>query len=245
MRVKDETKFLYRKKEQLNKELYNIHLQAASEWGTLWDTISNNIHESTHNTMDNKYKTIDQKLKRLTQNRETPDTHTHTFFPRVVNKTNISFSEEEENLLRKGLKYNLHQKPKSWVNTLAFEAETAVTLLPIQHQDPIRYQIARNIEQLKKQQELGQLKTPARFSNEMRIVRRIKAKLTDNKAIVTKADKGTSVVILYKTDYQAKVHHFINNNHFHIEPTNPTNRFRSEIRKTINSCASIIPKNMK
>jgi hypothetical protein len=71
-----------------------------------------------------------------------------------MNKTNVSFSEEEENLLHKGLKYNLHQKPKTWINTLAFEAETAVTLLPIQHQDPVRYQIKCNIEQLIKQQEL-------------------------------------------------------------------------------------------
>jgi hypothetical protein len=104
-------------------------------------------YESTHNMIDNKYKTIDWKLKRLTQNLEKPVTQTHTFFPRVVNKTNISFNEEE-NLLRKGLQYNLHQKPKTWINTLAFEEETAVTLLPIQHKGPIRYQIARNNEQL-------------------------------------------------------------------------------------------------
>jgi hypothetical protein len=85
--------------------------------------------------------------------------HTHTFF-HVVNNTNILFSKEEENLLHKGVKYSLHQKPKTWVNTLAFEAETAVTLLPIQHQDPICYQVACNIGQLKKQQELGTTENP-------------------------------------------------------------------------------------
>jgi hypothetical protein len=62
----------------------------------------------------------------------------------------ISFNEEE-NLLRKGLKYNLYQKPKTWINTLAFEAETAVALLSIQREDPIRYQIARRVEQTIKQ----------------------------------------------------------------------------------------------
>jgi hypothetical protein len=195
--------------------------------------------------MNNKYRTMDLKLKRLAQNRKKLDAQTHTFFPRIMNKTIITFTQEEENLLRKDLKYNLHQKSKTWINTLAFEAETAVTLLPIQIQDPLRYQIARNIEHLIKQQRYGHLRTPARFSNEMKTIRKIKAKLTANDAIITKVDKGTSVVILYKTDYQTKFQHFIDNNNFHIESTNPTNKFQTEIRKTINSCTLIIPNHKK
>jgi hypothetical protein len=34
MRIKDEIKFLYKKKEKLNQELYKIHLQTAQEWGS-------------------------------------------------------------------------------------------------------------------------------------------------------------------------------------------------------------------
>jgi hypothetical protein len=33
IRMKDEIKFLYIKKEQLNKELYKTHLRVAHEWG--------------------------------------------------------------------------------------------------------------------------------------------------------------------------------------------------------------------
>jgi hypothetical protein len=33
LRIKEEIKFLYLKKEHLNRELYNTHLQAANEWG--------------------------------------------------------------------------------------------------------------------------------------------------------------------------------------------------------------------
>jgi hypothetical protein len=44
MLVKDEIMFLCRKKEHLNKELYALHLKAASEWGTLWDTLSKTIN---------------------------------------------------------------------------------------------------------------------------------------------------------------------------------------------------------
>jgi hypothetical protein len=33
--------------------------------------------------------------------------------------TDIVFTEDELQLLNKGLKYNLHSKPKTWIKTLA------------------------------------------------------------------------------------------------------------------------------
>jgi hypothetical protein len=44
--------------------------------------------------------------------------------------TDISFSEPEMTLLQKGPKYNLHDKPKNWIQNLALEAETAISHLP-------------------------------------------------------------------------------------------------------------------
>ena len=77
-----------------------------------------------------RYQTLDNKIKRLTQQQ----THTHppkkNFYPRVVNMTDISFSEPEMALLQKGPKYNLHDKPKDWIENLALEAETAIARLP-------------------------------------------------------------------------------------------------------------------
>ena len=74
------------------------------------------------------------------------DSKNPTFFPRIVNKTDISFSNEELGLLNKGLKYNLEHKHKYWINKLAVEAENMVTLLPPGEQEYIRYQIAKNIK---------------------------------------------------------------------------------------------------
>jgi hypothetical protein len=39
MRIKDEIKFLYMKKDQLNKKLYQAHLKVAQEWGNTWHII--------------------------------------------------------------------------------------------------------------------------------------------------------------------------------------------------------------
>jgi hypothetical protein len=59
-----------------------------------------------------RYKALDNKIKCLTQQQ----THTHppknNFHPRVINMTNISFSETEMAMLQKGPKYNLHNKTK-------------------------------------------------------------------------------------------------------------------------------------
>jgi hypothetical protein len=47
--IKEEIKFLYTKKEQLNKELYKIHLKVAQEWVNTWHIIQNTIHKHISN----------------------------------------------------------------------------------------------------------------------------------------------------------------------------------------------------
>ena len=59
IRLKDEIKFLYKKKEKLNNDLYNIHLKAAQEWGNTWYIILDSIHDSINHELEKKYKTIE------------------------------------------------------------------------------------------------------------------------------------------------------------------------------------------
>jgi len=48
-RINQELKFLYIKKQQLNKQLYKIHLKCAAHWPTTWNliqaTMDKNIHQ--------------------------------------------------------------------------------------------------------------------------------------------------------------------------------------------------------
>ena len=48
IRTKDEIKFLYKKKQKLNRDLYDVHLKAAQEWGNMWHTIMDSIHFSVN-----------------------------------------------------------------------------------------------------------------------------------------------------------------------------------------------------
>jgi predicted nucleotidyltransferase len=52
LRIKEELRFLYKKKETLNREPYRSHLQEAQEWEKWWDP----IHESIIQKLTQKWK---------------------------------------------------------------------------------------------------------------------------------------------------------------------------------------------
>ena len=83
------------------------------------------------------------------------------------------------------------------------------------------------------------------FKNENRIVHQITIKLTAAKAIVTKADKGNSMIIIPEADYNNKVQNFIANNNFTLTPQDNTKGLQRIMRTAINECKDIIPKEAK
>jgi len=113
IRIKDEIKFLRKKKQKLNRDLYNAHLKAAQEWGNMWHTIMDSILFSVNREADKKYRTINAKLNQLSKTQTNNSDFHKQFYPRVVNKTNITFTSDELSLLNKGLKYNLGHKQRN------------------------------------------------------------------------------------------------------------------------------------
>jgi hypothetical protein len=51
-------------------------------------------------------------------------------------------------LLNKGLKYNLHHKPKNWLQILAMQAETGIKQLLGKEQNYMRQLITNNLQKL-------------------------------------------------------------------------------------------------
>ena len=101
LRVKNEIKFLYKRKDKLNQELYTAHLKAANEWGSLWSYIQDSTHENINQEMDKKYQSLDKKIRKLVNTQNQRPTARTEFYPRVVNKTEICFTDEELELLNK------------------------------------------------------------------------------------------------------------------------------------------------
>jgi len=63
--------------------------------------------------------------------------------------------------------------------------------------------------------------------------------------MITRADKGNTVVILPTHQYETKLHDFIQNNDFHTKTTDPTKTFQMQVRTTIKQSPTQIPKDYR
>ena len=126
--------------------------------------------------MEKKYKTMDEKIKKIVQSQSYKPSTSTQFYPRVVNETNIHFSDDELGLLKKGLKYNLSKKREHWISNLALEAETAVTLLPPGEQDYICHQVAKDTKILY-QRNASRTHNDIKAKIEDKLLKQIKGKL--------------------------------------------------------------------
>jgi len=108
------------------------------------------------------------------------------------------------------------------------EAETAITKIQSADQDYLRCLVARNIELLYRQYNSNKSHYTQKTYAEMRTINNIKAKLSDNNAMILRADKGNTIVICYTDDYYSKTQEFILNNQFSDIHNDPSNAFQKE-----------------
>lgn len=133
-RIKEELRSLYIKKSLLNSKLYGAHLQ-----------LLNNVHpaaldhylEFINSTIEivvyNMRTTQLNKLQRLIDDQIPKTSNTsckHVFHTRLCNLTSIELNTDEENLLNKGLKYNLPlHKPNFNTRHILTEVASAETVI--------------------------------------------------------------------------------------------------------------------
>jgi hypothetical protein len=80
------------------------------------------------------------------------------------------------------------------------------------------------------------------MNKERHIIHTIKNKLQSNKALITKADKGNTIVITYQQDYHNKIKDLIENNNLITVNSDPTKTFQKKIRNTDNESQIVIHK---
>jgi hypothetical protein len=152
-------------------------------------------------------------------------------------------------LLNNCLKYNLHNKQRDWMKTLAIEPDKAISKLDIRDQTYMRQITANNIQKLIRKQNM---KKDSRrtyreklASHEHRLLINIKKKMTQYQLIVIKAAKVITLIIMYKKDYDKKVNKFINNNNYTNLTHDITNKLQRNIKNKLNICNTIIDKHSK
>ena len=93
--------FLHKKKQHLNTRLYQIHLNLANLWGKNWQYIQNTLDSKLHLIIQKKYQNFNLKIQKLAQEQTIKPEKDVTFYPRVVNNTDITFTNKEITLLEK------------------------------------------------------------------------------------------------------------------------------------------------
>jgi hypothetical protein len=73
-------------------------------------------------------------------------------------------------------------------------------------------------------------------NHEWNTIRSIKQKIQDNNLIITQADKGKTIVILQKYEYEQHIYNFIHNNAFPQITQNPTNPYQRTVKHIVNQC---------
>ena len=120
----------------------------------------------------------------------------HSFYKRIANYTDIRLSKDEENLLSKGIKYNL---PNFSKNVLLQEVTNAEAIIKCIRNQDSQCEI-RSVSNNKLNRLLTtDIKNNARYKKDFNIAKNIKQKVDRYKAKLTKADKGNTVVCLLYT----------------------------------------------
>jgi hypothetical protein len=112
--------------------------------------------------------------------------------------------------------------------------------LDVNKQNYYRHIVAK--EQIKKNNQTNNNK---KTKGEWKQIMSIRRKIDINKLIITKADKGKTLVILTKEEYNHKIKNFIQNNHYVKINKIPTQQCQKIIKQTLKQCNNIIPKEYK
>jgi hypothetical protein len=158
-RITQEIKFLYRKKQHLNNQLYTGHLKCAQLYNGMWQYIQDIIESKLSGDMDKLYDKLNQKLNALTRHNGQHNTHQkgrrghaqmseHERGDRVVNLTNVTFTQEQIKTLEMGPQYAVERNPKCYINELIIDTENAIRNLQSSMQNTFRHLAAKKIKQI-------------------------------------------------------------------------------------------------
>jgi len=206
-RINQEIKFLYRKKQQLNKRLYIEHLKCAQLYNGMWQYIQNNIDTKLSRDMDEVYERLNRKLSSLTQQNAQQNSpqgrhkrHVHEKENRVINLTNITFTKEQIKTIEMGPQYAIERKPKSYINELITDTENAIKNLQSNMQNTFRHLTAKKIKQIGESNRHNTIHKRHQYN-----INQIKKTLQQNNLTIARADKSKALVIIDKTILKQKV----------------------------------------
>jgi len=159
------------------------------------------------------------------------------FYPCTINLTNIKFTKKELALLDHGMQYSMQKPLKSYWTNLIMETEKAIKLLDVRIQYAFRIMATRKLRQIYNSNNVN-----TTHRRQLYILKCLNHKITTENAMITPADNGKTIVIIYNYEYSNKVHTFLSENNFHTIPKNPISKDQKHIQNAIHQCDLIIHK---
>lgn len=209
------------------------------------------IHEKCSYVEHNKLKNLNKKLTNLRKSKqnhsqvtECNPEHVFNFHEPILNFTDTHFTDNEKDCLSLGFKYrpNIMSPHVQARNLERLAVETNSVLQSLDNSQAIGDECITEIRsELNHIRETNPINISGSFN--INVIKSIKQKILDNNLILTKADKGNSVVILHKHHYDEKVLKFITENQFTvINPKFPT--FIKTVNSVLKNCTLTISKSL-
>jgi hypothetical protein len=167
--------------------------------------------EQTYSKLNKK---IDELMKKQNKTNPQHKSQTQVFYKRTANLTNITFTKEEQDLLNLGLQHSIEKLCKKyWLNTIT-ETENAIRLLGPKLHNAFRIMAKKKLRKIYNTN--SNIQTT--HKRHQYIINRIRQKIIEGNATLTQTDKCKTIVIIYKQDYDQKIHSFLAENEIHSIP---------------------------
>lgn len=246
MWIKEEIKQLYIKKVKLNKTLYRLHLNMLNIiHPAIINNVSNCIDRYVTRIVNQVYYIHRKKLNNLLNNQRQNDQNInckHTFYPRICNLTDIHFDKDEIDILSKCLKFNIpniynKNNHNKFIIQEIVNTEAAIKMI----RDDNLQNEARILANIKFNKHINNFKNRnnAKYFNYVKTLKCVSSKLRENNALITKADKGDTLVIMHSTEYIDKVNNFITSNNIKLLNKDPTKTFVKQLNNAIGNCKDL------
>lgn len=244
--IRQEISNKLKQKEIMNQDLYLAHLELGKCLTPLTFTYVMNFVDQYiwYTSRDVRFRHA-KKMERLLEvqqdnlRQQDEIMSPFAFFERVKNLTNIQFTSSEMTILSKGLKYNIEPDFNSTtIKHLIATTKVAMDMasLSVREKNDLTSKIAKLIE--------NEIKNRKHFTkvcqSEHNTLRAINDKLATHNAIMVKADKGNTVVIMNQENYVEKVLDFFTNNNITPIQINPTNRYNAKVKLALKNCNTIL-----
>jgi hypothetical protein len=149
-----------------------------------------------------------------------------SFYTRINNFSNTSFSNEETKILELGLNCAIERSTKTFLQDLIIDTDNAIKQLDRIVQNIYRFLACKKIKQIQNSNIINTV-----HKRQSYVIKQIRTKLIQNILIITKADKGKTIVIMNKETYTRKVCDFLRDNQIIEIHKDPTEKYQKQVQE--------------